>query len=109
MSLGVRVLCQPAVAAGFRLAGLRPLEADDAADGTRQLRALLEDPAVGVVLVEEGIHSAMSEATRRELARRVLPMVVPFPGPGWVAPLEGTEGYIAELLRQAIGYRVRFR
>jgi hypothetical protein len=34
-------------------------------------------------------------------------MVVPFPGPTWVAPPEGPEAFIAELLRQAIGYRVR--
>jgi hypothetical protein len=35
-------------------------------------------------------------------------MVVPFPSPSWTAPAEGPEAYIAELLRQAIGYRVRF-
>jgi hypothetical protein len=32
---------------------------------------------------------------------------VPFPGPAWGPPREGAEAYIAELLRRAIGYRVR--
>jgi hypothetical protein len=35
-------------------------------------------------------------------------MVVPFPGPTWVVRPPAEE-YIVELLRQAIGYRVRIR
>jgi hypothetical protein len=34
-------------------------------------------------------------------------MVVPFPAPLWAPPAPGPEAFIAELLRQAIGYRVR--
>lgn len=108
MSYGVRVVCRPAVASGFRLAGLLPMEAADPAEGARLLRTLLDEPAPGVILVEEAIYAAVPDATRRELARRPLPMVVPFPSPTWAAPAEGPEAYIAELLRQAIGYRVRF-
>lgn len=108
MSYGVRVLCRPAAAAGFRLAGVTPTEAADPAEGARLLRAMLDDPGHGVILVEEAIYAAVSDATRRELSRRPLPMVVPFPSPSWKAPAEGPEAYIAELLRQAIGYRVRF-
>jgi vacuolar-type H+-ATPase subunit F/Vma7 len=108
VSHGVRVLCRPAVAAGFRLAGVAPTEAADPGEGARLLRTMLDDPGHGVILVEEAIYAAVPEATRRELARRPLPMVVPFPSPTWVAPAEGPEAFIAELLRQAIGYRVRF-
>ena len=107
MSSGVRVLCRPAVAAGFRLAGLQPVEVVNPAEGARRLRTLLEDPEVGVILVEDQIHSALPDPIRRELSRRALPMVVPFPGPTWVTPPEGPEAFIAELLRQAIGYHVR--
>ncbi|HEX2451791.1 MAG TPA: V-type ATP synthase subunit F [Gemmatimonadales bacterium] len=107
MSYSVRVLCRPAVAAGFRLAGLAPLEADDAEEGGRRLAALLEAPDVGVVLVEEPFYAALPDAARRRLARQSLPMVVPFPGPEWLPPREGAEAFIAELLRQAIGYRVK--
>lgn len=108
MSYGVRVLCRPGVAAGFRLAGVTPTEAVDTAEGARLLRTMLDQPAHGVILVEEGIYAAVPDSTRRELSRRSLPMVVPIPGPTWAVAAQGPEAFIAELLRQAIGYRVKF-
>ena len=108
MSHSVQVVCRPEVAAGFGLAGLRPLEALDAADGVARVRELLRDPAAGVVLVEESLYEAFPEDLRIELGRRPLPMVVPFPGPQWEARREA-EAYIVELLRQVIGYRVRLK
>jgi hypothetical protein len=36
-------------------------------------------------------------------------MVVPFPAPTWTERAAGPEAYILEILRQAIGYRVRLR
>jgi vacuolar-type H+-ATPase subunit F/Vma7 len=103
----VRVLCRPAIAAGFRLAGFTPDEAENAAEGARRLAALIEQPDAGVVLVQQDFYAALPEADRRGLARRPLPLVVPFPAPSWAPPLEGPEAFITELLRQAIGYRVR--
>jgi vacuolar-type H+-ATPase subunit F/Vma7 len=108
MSYGVRVLCGPAVAAGFRLAGVTPTEAADATEGARLLRGLLDDTECGVILVEEEIYSAVPDATRRELAHRPLPMVVPIPGPAWAVTVPEPEAFIAELLRRAIGYRIKF-
>jgi vacuolar-type H+-ATPase subunit F/Vma7 len=109
MSYGVSVLCRPEVGAGFRLAGLRPQEFVDVTDGVAGLRALLQDPASGVVLVEESLYNALPDDLRGELARRPLPMVVPFPGPQWAERREAAEAYIIELLRQVIGYRVRLK
>jgi len=103
----VRVLCRPVIAAGFRLAGMRPDIADDTAEGARRLTAILQDPDVGVVLAEEDFYAALPETERRDLARRPLPIVVPFPLPSWTAPAATPEAFIAELLRRAIGYRVR--
>jgi vacuolar-type H+-ATPase subunit F/Vma7 len=108
VSYTVRVLCRPEVAAGFALAGLRPLEASDPADGVTRLRELLRDPVTGVVLVEESFYEALPDDVRLELSRRPLPMVVPFPGPRWEERREA-ESYIVELLRQVIGYRVRLK
>jgi len=108
MSHSVQVLCRPEVAVGFGLAGLRPLEAFDPADGIARLRELLRDPSAGVVLVEESLYDALPEDLRLELSRRALPMVVPFPGPQWDGRPEA-ETYIIELLRQVIGYRVRLK
>jgi vacuolar-type H+-ATPase subunit F/Vma7 len=103
----LRVLSSPAAAAGFRLAGLAPVEAGDPAEGARRLLVLLDDGDAGVVLVEQTFYDALSEPARRALARRALPMIVPFPAPSWTPPDAGPAAFITELLRQAIGYRVR--
>ena len=103
----VRVLCAPAVAAGFRLAGFVPDEVGDPAQGARRLAAALEHPDVGVLLVEDAVHAALTDAERRALGRRPLPLVIPFPSPTWTRAPESPEAFIVELLRQAIGYRVK--
>lgn len=107
MQYAVGVLCSPAVAAGFRLAGLTPIEAPDPADGARRFRECLGARQLGVLLIEDRIYNRLSETDRRSHARRALPMIVPFPGPAWAPHEAGPEALIAELLRQAIGYRVR--
>jgi vacuolar-type H+-ATPase subunit F/Vma7 len=106
VSYRLRVLCRPAVAGGFRLAGLEPIEADGPDEAARWLAAMLDEPDLGLVLMEDDLHAALPDAIRRRLVGRALPMIVPFPGPAWGAP-PPAEAFIAELLRQAIGYRVR--
>jgi vacuolar-type H+-ATPase subunit F/Vma7 len=63
----------------FMLAGLRPVEVESPVEGAALLSRLAERPEVGLVLVEDSIHQSLNEDTRRDLARRPLPMVVPFP------------------------------
>jgi vacuolar-type H+-ATPase subunit F/Vma7 len=105
----IRMVCRPAVAAGFRLTGLAPIEEPEARAAARRLAAELAEarnlPAV--LLVEEAIYAALDDAARRSLSRHPLPLVVPFPGPAWAEREEAPDAFIAELLRQAIGYRVR--
>ena len=105
----VRVLCRPELASGFALAGLAPVEAAGGDEAAQQVEALLGRPEVGVILIEEPLHDGLPEELRRQLGRRPLPMVVPFPTPSWAGPAAKPEDYIVEILRQAIGYRVRLR
>jgi vacuolar-type H+-ATPase subunit F/Vma7 len=100
-------LCGPAAAAGFRLAGLEVTEAADAGEGRERLTRVLGDEEVGVLLVQEDYHAALPEGVRRTLTQRALPLVVPFAAPRWQAPEDEATAFVAELLRQAIGYRVR--
>ena len=109
MGYAVRVVCRPEVAAGFALAGLRPLEAATPAEGAVRVVELLAQRDLGVILVEDAFYDGLPPEVRREVGRRPLPMLVPFPGPAWVERPEGPEAYIVELLRQVIGYRVRLR
>jgi vacuolar-type H+-ATPase subunit F/Vma7 len=83
------------------------MEVDDVPDGVRRLLAAPDMAGLGVLLVEDSFYHALPPLARRTMARRPLPMVVPFPGPAWSALPEAPESFIAELLRQAIGYRVR--
>lgn len=107
MSHKLEIICRPEVAIGFALAGLGANEAADEIAATTRLMALADDPEVGVILVEERLHDALPTELQRMLSRRPLPMIVPFPSPTWTAPAAAAEEYIIELLRQAIGYRVR--
>lgn len=109
MSYSVQVVCPPEVAAGFALAGLPASSAATPAEGNARVQALLARSDVGVILLDDRLHAALSSDLHRELARRPVPVVVPFPSPGWAPRPEGPDAYIIELLRQAIGYRVRLR
>ncbi len=108
MKARVRVLARPAVALGFALAGV-PTLALEGDPAIQKLESLLRDPAAGILLVEESIWQALPEASRLASSGRPLPLVVPFPSPSWAPPEETALGYVAEILRQAIGYRVRLR
>lgn len=109
MAHEVHIICRTEVAPGFELAGLQVDDVASAEDGVRVLEELAGRPEAGVVLVQDDVYETLSEDALRELSRRPLPMVVPFPGPSWEGRLGGAEAYIVELLRQAIGYRVRLR
>lgn len=108
MKVELRVLAERGTAAGFALAGIPTVETATPTEGVERLAALLDEPTVGVVLLEERMHRAVPDELRRRLARQALPIVVPFPAPAWE---EGpvVDQYIVELLRQVIGYRVRLR
>lgn len=107
MAYEVRVLARPEIAAGFALAGLRAVEAGDAVQARERLGELMGTPEIGVVLIEEGFYDGLPEDVRRQLGRRPLPLVVPFPEPAWARRTGAVDAYIVELLRQVIGYRVR--
>lgn len=109
MSREVRLVGRPAVIAGMALTGLPVVAVADAVEAAEQCGRWIDDPAVAVVLLEDHLHERLPEELRRRLARRPLPMVVPFPGPTRLAGAGASDAYIVELLRQVIGYRVRLR
>lgn len=110
MSAGeVRVLASPAVAAGFALAGLHARAVPARRDSAEYLAAVLADPAVAVLLVEHDLVRALPPGDQQELRRRTTPLIVPFEGPAWVAEPEREMEIILDILRRAIGYRVRLQ
>lgn len=104
----VRVICRPGVGAGLELAGLRAIEVEPGPEAEKEVERAAGEASVGVVLVQEEIYRALSDEVLRSYARQPLPLLVPFPGPAW---REGPppEVYLLELLRRAVGYRVKLR
>ena len=104
----VRVVTQPALAAGFELAGLAVIRVNDVVAATEEVRRCASDSEVGIVLVDEILYRALPRDLRTRLDRQALPVIAPVPAPRWDERSEA-EAYILEILRQAIGYRVRSR
>jgi len=109
MSWRVRVLASPAMAAGYRLAGLTTEEVANPDDVFARLAATAADPEVGILLVEQALLDAVPPIARRAVEHRALPIIVPIPAPDWTHTGADAESFIVELLRRAIGYRVRLQ
>lgn len=104
----LRVLCRPGVADGFALAGIRAIPAAEGREAAAALRLLLEQPGLAVILVEEDLHRALPEDLLAAIERRAAPIVMAFPGPAR-EERPSAEAELVDLLRRAIGYRVRLR
>lgn len=102
------VVAGPGSSAGFALAGVRVIEAADASEAATQLERLLNDPDAGVVVVDDSLYRELPEELRRNLQSSAQPVVIPIPGPDWTSESTAHE-YIVEILRRAIGYRVRLQ
>lgn len=108
MTRKLRVVCHPASLEGFGLAGVHALAAGDATECALLLERLAAEPEVGVVLVEDSLWRGLPDPLRERLERQAVPVIVPFPGPRREgAP--AAEAELVEMLRRAIGYRVRLR
>jgi len=106
MALSVRVLCRPEIAAGFELAGLRVDTAVDGVSTRVRLGALAGDPTVGIVLLEDRLQRLLPTSFMQRLEQLPRPLIAPFPSPP-VAGADAAEQAVLEVLRRAIGYRVR--
>lgn len=104
----VVVIAPSGLAAGFGLAGVRVAEASDGLSAAQQIDRLGSGDELGVVIIEEGLYRDLPEDFLRRMRREPLPVLVPVPGPQWLKESTAHD-YIVEILRRAIGYRVRLR
>ena len=104
----VRVLCRPELAAGFELAGLAVTRITNTTAATAAVRTLASNPDVGIILVDDGLYRALPRDLVTRLDREALPILAPVPAPNWDGR-SAAEAYVMDILRQAIGYRVRPR
>jgi vacuolar-type H+-ATPase subunit F/Vma7 len=109
LSHRIRAVASPPLAAGLRLAGVPADDVPSAAAAAERVTQLAADPELGILLVEQPLYDAFTAPLRHDLETRALPIVVPVPVPRWGAPADRAEAYILDLLRRAIGYRVRLQ
>jgi vacuolar-type H+-ATPase subunit F/Vma7 len=102
------VIASRGLSAGFALAGVPVFEASDGIDAARQIDRLVDEVNAGVVIIDEPLYRDLPEEVRRNLRRSALPVVIPVPGPDWTTESTAHE-YIVEILRRAIGYRVKLQ
>jgi vacuolar-type H+-ATPase subunit F/Vma7 len=102
----LHVICRPETAAGFRLAGVPVHAARDSEEAAAHLAVLRATNSAGLVLIEDRLHRGLPDTSRKR-AGTGLPLVMPFPSPSWREVAADTR--IVELLRRAIGYRVRLQ
>lgn len=107
----IRAIARRPASLGLGLAGLAATEVDDPAAAAAILAELAAEPeTAGLVLIEESLADALPPALRRRIARAGAPILVPFPGPMLGAGTRPpAEAEILEILRRAVGYRLRLR
>ncbi len=108
MKRRVVALARPSLAAGLGLSGV-PTETVEGERATLRFRELVADERVGILLVDEALFDALPDELRAATSRRPLPLVIPIPTPHAGSAAARAEEAVIELLRQAIGYRVRLR
>jgi vacuolar-type H+-ATPase subunit F/Vma7 len=112
MKYFVRAVTTAPLAAGFRLSGMMVDDLDgreDSATIGRRLVAAADRAQTGILLIEQSLFDAAPEDTRRDLEKRSLPIIVPVPAAAFAPSAHAAEDYILDLLRRAIGYRVRLQ
>jgi len=102
------VIASAGLTVGFTLAGVRVVEATSGEEAAREIEQAAGQSDAAVVIIEEPLYDEIPEEVRRGLARSSLPVVIPVPGPDWTTESNAHE-YIVEILRRAIGYRVRLQ
>ena len=102
------VIASPGLSAGFALAGVPVYEAAYGDAASRQFARVGDEVNAGVVMIDEPLYRELPEELRRDLQRAGLPVVIPVPGPAWTTESSAHE-YIVEILRRAIGYRVKLQ
>jgi V/A-type H+-transporting ATPase subunit F len=100
------VVVRPGDALGFRLAGARVQEVAPGEEPVA-FRALVAEPDLGLLAVEEELLAAVPPRVLRRARERGVPVILPFALPRrW-----GDEGrgraYVAALIRRAVGYGIK--
>lgn len=104
------VIARPGLSLGFVIAGVTVFEESHGRDAAARIRRLISGSEQGaaVVLIDEALYDELPEEFRHESRHHAQPVIISVPGPQWTEESKAQE-YIVEILRRAIGYRVRLQ
>ncbi len=103
------VITNPALAPGFRLAGVEVIAAESQERARNALVRLLDEGEAGIIAIDAPYFSTLDYATARRVEELVKPVVVSLPVGAELLPEQRRSRQIAELIRRAIGIRMTFR
>jgi vacuolar-type H+-ATPase subunit F/Vma7 len=101
----VAALSSPALADGFRLAGIGVVVARPGAELRIALRDLIGRPDLGLLLITADLWSELDERTRSAAEFMARPLVLSVPA-GAVAEAGTRRELLGEMLERAIGFRI---
>ncbi len=103
------VITDPETADGFRLAGVRVVEVENADEAREKIKTLLDDPDAGILAVNESFYNAIDEKTQEKIDSIYRPIVIPLPVKETVEMAGERRAYLARLIHRAIGFDITLR
>jgi vacuolar-type H+-ATPase subunit F/Vma7 len=101
------VLTTPELVAGYRLGGVATIEVASPAEAATRLEDLLERED-GVIAVHAPYFHALERPLRQRLDALRVPLVVALPAGVTAAQAEDRRERLLQMLRQAVGFELRF-
>lgn len=101
------VVVPPAVASGFRLAGVRTAVAGDAAQARALVEAEMAAGSRGVIAVAAGLWAGIPPRVSAGWQAQTVPLVVALPDET-AEPAHARQARVRELLARSVGYEITF-
>jgi V/A-type H+-transporting ATPase subunit F len=107
--LKIAVLADFESAAGYRLAGLEVIIAEDADAAAKMLARLVQEGAYALIAVQAGLIPDPYRVVKREMRGRDLPVLLAIPSSVSAVAEHGEDAktYIRRLIVETIGYEIR--
>jgi V/A-type H+-transporting ATPase subunit F len=107
--LKIAVLTDSESAAGYRLAGLEVIIAEDAAAAAKALVRLVQEDVYALVAVQATLIPDPYRSAKREMRGRDLPVLLPVPSIDSTVAGRGEDAkaYLRRLILETIGYEIR--
>jgi len=107
--LKIAVLTDSESAAGYRLAGLEAVIAENAAAAAQALVRLVQEDVYALIAVQATLIPDPYRIVKREMRGRDLPVLMPVPSIGSIVAGSGEDAkaYMRRLILETIGYEIR--